>query len=86
MYVGAVLAGPSVDLSVAGDWQVRAVAEGAVAVLTVEPPEIVRVDAEALPRLPLYAPKAAQYARGAKLNGVRAQECTVRHALDPESL
>ena len=65
-------------MALAGDWQVKVEAEGVVATLTVEQPAIVRVEAEALPRLPLYAPKAAQYARGAKLNGVRAQECTVR--------
>lgn len=82
----AVFSGPAVELAVVGDWQVRAEAEGVTATLTVTPSEVVRVEAEALPRLPLYAPKAAQYARGAKLNGVRAQECTVRHALDPESL
>ena len=80
------LAGPAAEVALAGDWQVKVEAEGVVATLTVEQPAIVRVEAEALPRLPLYAPKAAQYARGAKLNGVRAQECTVRHALDPESL
>ncbi len=83
---GAVFAGPAVELTVVGGWQVKAEAEGVDATLTVAQPEIVRVDAQAMPRLPLYLPKAAQYARGAKLTGVRAQECTVRYALDPESL
>ncbi len=84
--VCVTFAAPAVELTVIGDWQIKVEAEGLSATLTVEQPEIVRVEAEALPRLPLYMPKAAQYARGAKLNGVRAQECTVRHALDPESL
>ncbi len=83
---GVVCAGPAAELTVTGDWQVKVEAKGITATLAIAPAEIVRVEAEAMPRLPLYAPKAAQYARGAKLNGVRAQECTVRHALDPESL
>jgi len=69
-------------VSLAGDWQVRVGAD----VLTVDGPETRRVTNERIDRLPLYNPKAAQYARGAKLAGVRAQECTARHALDPDSL
>jgi lysophospholipase L1-like esterase len=69
-------------VSLAGDWRVRVGA----ATLTVDGPEAIQVKDERLDRLPPYNPKAAQYARGAKLAGVRAQECTARHALDPESL
>ena len=73
-------------VGLAGDWQVKAAAEGAEATVTVEGPATVRVTDEKLGALPVYNPKGAEYARGAKLAGVRAQECSARHALDPESL
>lgn len=73
-------------LTLAGDWQVKVAAAGAEAVVAVPGPETVRVADEKLLSLPVYNPQAAQYARGAKLAGVRAQECTARYALDPESL
>jgi lysophospholipase L1-like esterase len=82
----AVSAWAAPTLTLTGDWQLKAEADGAVAVLTVDGPETVRVAAERFGRLPVYNPQAAQYARGAKLAGVRAQECSVRYALDPESL
>ena len=82
---GFVSAAPAV-VTVAGDWQIKVEADGATAVLTVEPTEAVQVAGEKFAALPVYNPKAAQYARGAKLAGVRAQECSVRFALDPESL
>lgn len=70
------------DLSLVGDWQVKV----AATTLTVDGPEAIHVKDERLDRLMAYNPKAAQYARGAKLAGVRAQECSARHALDPDSL
>ena len=75
-----------VGVTVAGDWRVRVEADGLTAVLAVEGPETLQVAEEKLASLPLYNPKAAAYARGAKLAGVRAQECSARHALDPASL
>lgn len=69
-----------------GDWQVKVTAAGAEAVVTVEGPETIRVADEKLASLPVFNPKGAEYARGAKLVGVRAQECSARFALDPESL
>jgi lysophospholipase L1-like esterase len=77
---------PAPDVTLAGDWQIRVEAGGASAVLTVDGPETIRVEAEKIAKLPLYNPNAPQYARGAKLAGVRAEECSVRYALDPESL
>ena len=82
----AVSAAPAPALTLAGDWQVKVEAEGVSAAVTVDVPETIRVPEEKIGKLPLYNPKGAQYARGAKLAGVRAQECSVRHALDPESL
>lgn len=82
---GFVSAAPAV-VTVAGDWQIKVEADGATAVLTVDQTEAVLVAGEKHAALPVYNPKAAQYARGAKLAGMRAQECSVRYALDPESL
>ncbi len=81
----AVSAAPAV-LTLAGDWQVKVEADGVVATVTVDGPEIVKVAEERFSKLPVFNPKGAQYARGAKLAGVRAQECSVRHAMDPDSL
>ena len=81
----AVSAAPA-TLTLTGDWQVKVEAEGVTTAVTVDGPETVKVADEKIEKLPLYNPKAAPYARGAKLAGVRAQECSVRFALDPESL
>jgi lysophospholipase L1-like esterase len=74
------------DVTVAGDWQVKASAAGVEATVTVTGPETIRVTDEKISALPVYNPKGAEYARGAKLAGVRAQECSARYAIDPESL
>jgi len=73
-------------LTLAGDWQIKVEAHGIAATVTVDAPDVVKVTGEKIAALPVYNPQAAQYARGAKLAGVRAQECSARHALDPESL
>lgn len=85
MAATAVSAAPAV-LTLAGDWQVHVAADGVAATVTVDGPETVKVAEERIGKLPVFNPKAAQYARGAKLAGVRAQECSVRHAMDPDSL
>lgn len=78
-------AGPAA-VTLEGPWRVRVSEGGAEAVLEVAGPERVEVKGERMGALPVYNPKAAQYARGAKLAGVRAQECSVRHALEAASL
>lgn len=75
-----------VKVELAGEWLVRAEAEGVSAALAVEGPQRCEVAAESVGKLPLYNPQAAPYARGYKLAAVRAQECSVRFALDPDSL
>ena len=79
-------AAPAPKVVLASDWKISVATEGMVGVLTVDPPEMVTVTAEKFSTLPLYNPKTAQYARGAKLAGVRAEECSTRYALDPDSL
>lgn len=79
-------AGEPARLTLEGDWRVKVEADNVTAVLDVEGPETLVVEAEKIARLPVYNAKGPEYARGHKLAGVRAQECSVRHALDPDSL
>ncbi|MGE5609039.1 MAG: SGNH/GDSL hydrolase family protein [Bacillota bacterium] len=81
----AVSAAPAA-MTLTGDWQVTVEAEGITATVTVDRPEQVKVTDEKIGKLPLFDPNGPAYARGEKLAGVRAQECSVRHALDPDSL
>ncbi len=81
----AASAAPAV-LTLTGDWQVKVARDGVTAAVTVDGPATVAVADEKIGQLPLFNPKGAEYARGAKLAGVRAQECSVRHALEPASL
>ncbi|MDD2600042.1 MAG: GDSL-type esterase/lipase family protein [Kiritimatiellae bacterium] len=74
------------EMSVAGDWQVKVSLDGVSSTLIVRPAEQVAVENEKINSLPLYNPKGAEYARGYKLAGVRAEECSVRYALDPGTL
>lgn len=83
--VTAVSAAPAA-LTLAGDWQVKVEKDGLTGTVSVDAPETVRVTDEKVGRLPVFNTQGAAYARGAKLSGVRAQECSVRYALDPESL
>lgn len=52
----------------------------------VPPPEIVEVAGEPYDGLPVFDRNAGGWRRGIALRGVRAQECTAKHALDPASL
>lgn len=55
--------------------------------IDVPPAEIITVNNERYPSLPEYKAQTwAGYAKGERLNGVRAQECTAKYALDPESV
>ncbi len=81
----AVSAAPAA-VALTGDWQVKVEADGVAATVTVDGPEAVKVADEKIGKLPVFNPGGAEYARGEKLAGVRAQECSVRYALDPDSL
>ena len=82
----SVAAAAPAALTIVGDWQIKAEKDGAAATVAVEGPQSVTVTDEKMDRLPVFNPQGAEYARGAKLSGVRAQECSVRYALDPASL
>ena len=86
MAAATVVSAAPAALTITGEWQVKVAADGIAATVTVEGPEAVKVADEKIGKLPVYNVKGAEYARGAKLAALRAQECSVRHALDPESL
>jgi hypothetical protein len=84
------LAAGEVVVEPAGDWGVRVEAavggRQAMATLPVGGPDIVEVVDEMLPPLPLFNPAVPGWVKGASLAEVRAAECTVIRALEPESL
>lgn len=76
----------TLDLQTTGPWQVRATVSGTSATLTVTPPAVVTVVGEKHERLPLFNAKTAAWAKGKRLNGLIAQECTAQGLLDRASL
>ena len=79
-----------VVVALAGDWKVR-VADTAAGVTATEtfliaPPDGVEVLNENIPALPLFNPAVPGWVKGVALEEVKAAECTVIRALDPDSL
>ena len=74
----------------AGDWGVRVAhtAAGIMATGTfvIGPPDVVEVIDEKIPALPLFNPAVPGWVKGVALAEVKAAECTVIRAIDPESL
>lgn len=74
----------------AGDWGVRVESRHAgqttAGTFVVAPPDVVEVINEKLPTLPLFNPAVPGWVKGVALEEVKAAECTVIRALDPESL
>jgi len=85
-WVAGFVSAAEVSIEPAGNWQVRVTRDGAAVTLAVPASGRVTVTDERMGPLPVYDPKKAEYARGAKLAGVRACECSVRFALDPATL
>jgi lysophospholipase L1-like esterase len=73
-------------LTLAGDWQIEVSANDLSTTVTIEKPEPVHILNETFASLPVFNPNTAPYAQGVGLAGVKAQECSVRYALHPESL
>lgn len=71
-------------METAGAWQVRVTCGGRVAVLAVDPPDIITVTDEAYERLALF--QGPEWRRGTPLLGPKAEACSVAGALDPASL
>jgi hypothetical protein len=74
----------------AGDWGVRVecrhAAQAKAGTFVVAPPDGVEVLNERIAMLPLFNPAVPGWVKGVALEEVRAAECTVIRALDPESL
>ncbi len=86
--MGGHAAAPA-KLELAGDWRVRVTMiepHTRTKTLNVAPPAMVSVAAERLDSLPVFNPNTGGWAKGAQLRGVRAQETTTPHLLDPASL
>ncbi len=81
---------PPVELSLVGDWTVRATlpkdANPASTTFDVKPTATVVVTSERHDRLPVFNPNTGGWVKGAQLRGVRAQETTTPFLLEPESL
>lgn len=86
----ASAAPPAVELGLDGAWRVRVavrLSDGTrQAVLDVPPAEVVTVADERHAPLADFNPAGPPWRKGLPLAGVRAEECSVRGALDPESL
>jgi len=83
---GSALAQAPASFTVAGDWDVRVTLPGsAVQTVHVAPPSIITVIAEKYTALPLFNPQAGGWVKGAQLLGVKTQETTSPHLLDPAS-
>jgi lysophospholipase L1-like esterase len=85
----------SVDVTLTGDWQVQVSigrddtspgSQPLTATLHVVPPTSISVEAEKFDSLPLFNAQAAGWTKGARLQGVIAQECTSCGILNPKSL
>ncbi|HBC85946.1 MAG TPA: hypothetical protein DCZ94_03225 [Lentisphaeria bacterium] len=77
------------NVELAGDWKitVSVPGKGLKADFTINPTDPVKVLNEKYPTLPDFNPKAwGGWQKGIALKGVKAQECTVKNALDPKSL
>ena len=81
---------PEVDLVIEDDWRVRVtlrLPDGVrQATLDVPPADVVTVTDERHAPLADFNPQGPPWRKGPPLSGVRAEECSVRGALDPESL
>ena len=94
-FVAVLLASPvfsegPVELTLAGDWTVRAVLRDASppleATLQVRPAGLITVAAEQHDALPMFNPNTGGWLKGAQLRGVQAQETTTPFLLEPASL
>ena len=72
--------------AVDGPWSVKVESDGRETILDVEPPDRIAVSAERHDELPVFDATKPAYCRGKALNGVAARGCSVRWALELESV
>ena len=74
------------SFTIAGEWEVRVDVPGKNSQrVHVIPPVMITVTAEKYTALPMFNPKAGGWVKGAQLNGVKAQETTSPHLIEPGS-
>ncbi len=83
MLRGLASAGEPAEVSLAGDWKVTVSANVA---FDISLPDMVTVTSEKYGNLLDFNPKGPSWKKGLTLQGVRAEECSVKGALDPTSL
>lgn len=81
-----VMAAEPATLKLIGDWELEVTYNGKTSKLTVVPPAPTIVKDELYKSLRDYRPTGGGWTRGTALRGVKAQECTSRHALVKTSL
>lgn len=77
------------ELAITGEWTVEVSvrrSHSVVASLQITPPTMITVSEEKHDSLPMFNPEASGWAKGAPLQGVRAQEATTPFLLEPDSL
>ena len=74
------------SFTISGDWELDVSCGGQSAKFSIEPPRRVAIEDERYAALPVFAPTKAPWARGERLKGVVACECSVRFALDSKSV
>lgn len=89
LVVGLCAGAEPAEVRLAGDWAVSVTVQGSTpstTVVAIPKPDIVTVTDERYAKLPDYDVKASGWRRGARLNGVVAEECTIQGSLVPGSL
>lgn len=82
------MAGVDWNVTISAPWtvQMQAAPGGEGVELHVAPPELVSVEDEQCPPLPLFDPRAAGWKRGQRLFRLQSQETSVKGGLEPGSL
>ncbi len=87
--VRAAQAAAPAEFKVVGDWEAQVTVtepQPLTETVRVEPPVLVAVESERHFGVPRFNPNAGGWAKGAALAGIKAQECTTPHLLEPDSL
>ena len=86
LFIATAHAQEPATFAIAGDWEVRVtLAHIASTTVRVTPPSMIEVTAERYGAIPLFRPNVGGWLKGVQLNGVKAQETTSPHLLDPKS-
>jgi lysophospholipase L1-like esterase len=86
LFAACAFAQEPASFTIAGEWEVRVDVPGKNSQrVHVIPPVMITVTAEKYTALPMFNPKAGGWVKGAQLRGVKAQETTSPHLIEPGS-